>query len=125
VLSKVTLGVAAGANITSPYANLPQGAVLVNSTLPDGSSSVKNLLFGGGAARSSLSSRTLQLSHQLSWFSGDNSHTFKLTWGATLDAFRSEASQGLLGAFTYNSLDALAAGRPSSFTRTFAETRQS
>jgi hypothetical protein len=125
VLSKVTLGVAAGANITSPYANLPQGAVLVNSTLPDGSSSVKNLLFGGGAARSSLSSRTLQLSHQLSWFSGDNSHTFKLTWGATLDAFRSEASQGLLGAFTYNSLDALAAGRPSSFTRTLAETRQS
>ena len=125
ILSKTTIGLAAGVNEVSPYASVPDANVLVNSTLPDGSASVKRLQFGGGSTRSSQLTRTLQLNNQLSWYSEDNVHTFKLTLGAMHDAFRNEDSPGLLGTFAYNSLAELEAGRPASFTRTLGASKQS
>ena len=78
VLTKTTLGVAGQSASMHPYEVIPEGTVRVTSTLPDGSSSVRSLSFGGNGIQSSTSSRTFQLTNQLSWFSLDNKHTLKL-----------------------------------------------
>ena len=118
ILTKTTLGFAASGNSTSPYETLPEGNVRVGSSLPDGTSSVKSLLFGGSSMLSSLTNQAVQLNNQLSWYSEDNAHTLKLTTGLVRDAFQTDISPSLLGAFTYNSLADLEAGQASSFTRT-------
>ena len=125
ILTRTTLGYAGSGNSTEPYLRLPQGSVLVSSTLPDGSSAVKSLAFGGNPASSSLRNQTVQLNNQLTWYSSDNTHTLKLTSGLTRDAFANDVSSNLLGSFSFNSLADLEARTPSSFTRTLSMARQS
>jgi hypothetical protein len=120
VLSKTTLGYAAQAINTDPYEQLPEGIVRVTSALPDGGSAVRSLSFGGNAMRSSSSSRAMQVSNQLSWYSLDNAHTIRLTSGLAHDAFTSDVGQHQLGSFTFNSLADLEAGVAASFTRTLS-----
>jgi hypothetical protein len=124
VLTRTTLGVAASANATDPYLQLPQGSVLVNSALPGGGSSVKSLLFGGNPSGSSLDNRTIQLSNQLSWYTANNRHTLRLTSGVTTEAFTSDVSANLRGSYAFNSLADLDSGRASLFTRTLEKHTQ-
>src|SRR5204862_1258416 len=68
---------------------------------------------------------TVQLNNQLSWYSLDNTHTIRVTSSLARDAFTSDLGQRLSGSFTFNSLGALVAGTPASFTRTLSTTAQS
>jgi hypothetical protein len=124
VLSKTTLGVAAQSTAVDPYERIPEGAVRVTSTFPDGVSSVRTLSFGGNALNSATSSRAMQLTNQLSWFSLDNTHTIRLASSVAEDGFSSDLGQGTYGAYRFNSLADLAAGVPSSFSRTLSSSRQ-
>jgi hypothetical protein len=125
VLSKTTLGFAGQGTSADPYQHLPEGIVLVASTLPDGGSSVRSLSFGGNALNTSTANRTVEVTNQMSWFSLDNTHTLRLTSSLGHDTFRSDVGQGLLGTFRFNSLSDLATGVPASFTRTLTSTTQS
>lgn len=122
ILSRTTLGLAASGSSTSPYAAIPEGNVRVASSLPDGTTSVKTLFFGGGAVESSLANQSVQFTNQLSWFSANNRHAFKLTASAMRDAFHSDVRPSRFGTFSYNSLADLEAGQPASFTRTLGFT---
>jgi hypothetical protein len=124
VLSKTTLGVAAQSTVVDPYERIPEGTVRVTSTFPDGASSVRTLAFGGNALRSATSSRAVQLTNQLSWFSLDNTHTIRVASSVAHDGFSSDLGQGLYGAYRFNSLADLAAGVPSSYSRTLSSSRQ-
>jgi hypothetical protein len=125
ILTKTTIGFAGSGTSTEPYVRMPEGSVRVSSILPDGSASVKPLVFGGNSALSSLGNRTLQATNRLSWYTADNRHTLKLATSVARDWFRSDASPSLLGSFAFNSLADLEAGRASSFTRTIAAATQS
>lgn len=125
VLTKTTLGFAASGTRIAPFVDLPEGSVRVSSDFPDGTASVKPLLFGGTSARSSQSNSTVQLTNQLSWFSANNRHTIKIGTSVQRDAFTSDAERGVLGSFTFNSLSDLESGRASSFTRTLSAPSQS
>ncbi len=125
ILSKTTIGLAAQANATNPYQQIPEGIVRVTSALPNGGSSVRSLSFGGGALQSSSANQTIQLSNQLTWYSLDNTHTIRVTSSLAHDAFTSDIGQHLSGSFVFNSLGDLEAGRPASFTRTFSAAAQS
>jgi hypothetical protein len=118
VLSKTTLGIGVFRSRVDPYLDLPSGMVRVRSELDDGTSPVKSLLFGGNASRSQSHSEALQLSNQLSWFSGANRHTIKVATSVGYAASSNENDAGLFGAFTFNSLEDLEAGRAASFSRT-------
>ena len=125
VLSKTTLGLAASGLRTTPFEQLPEGVVRVASALPDGTTSVKPLSFGGSPTQSLQSDRAIQLNNQLSWYSLDNTHTIKLTSSIQRDGFDTDVGQSLHGTFSFNSLADLEANRPASFTRTLGETTRS
>jgi hypothetical protein len=124
MLSKTTLGFASSGMVLEPYEQLPEGSVRVVSRLPDGSSSVKSLFFGGNGQSSSTTNQTIQVSNQLSWYSSDNKHTLKIASSLAHDAFTSDQSPSLLGSFAFNSLADLEAGRPSSYARTLSKNTQ-
>ena len=90
ILSKTTLGIGVQANTANPYQNIPEGVVRIASTLPDGGSAVRSLSFGGNTTESSSSSRTIQLSNQLTWYSLDNKHTLRVMSSLTHDAFATD-----------------------------------
>lgn len=61
VLSQTTLGVAVQRQSQSPYFDFPTGNVRVASQLPDGTTSIKMLSFGGGAPPTEVSNQAAQL----------------------------------------------------------------
>lgn len=122
VLTHTTLGYSVAHSVSMPFLNYPQGSVRVNSVLPDGSSAVRNLLFGGGTPPSSSTSQTAQLTNQLTWYSANNKHTLKLASSVAREQNISDAANGTLGSFSFNSLADLEAGRPSGFSRTLSST---
>jgi hypothetical protein len=126
VLSESTIGVNGNRNYGSPYTDLPSASVLVNSTFPDGTSSVRTLSFGGSPSLNSRStSLGLAASNQLSWFSRSNKHRLKLTTELRQDAYDQDQTNNLLGSFRYNSLADVEANRPASFTRSLLPRTQS
>jgi hypothetical protein len=125
VLSKTTVGMAISGQQSLPYSNMPEGSVRVASTLDNGTSSVKPLLFGGSSSRSSQRDVAVQVLNQMSWFSADNRHTIKVTSGVDHDTYRSDAAPSVFGTYAFNSLQDLEGGQASSFTRTIGVRRQS
>lgn len=126
VLSETSVGVSANRNYGSPYLDLPNGAVRVNSIFPDGTSSVQSLSFGGNPAMgTSATTQSAQATNQLSWFSENNKHRLKLTSELRRDAYGQDLTTNRLGTFTFNSLADLQAGRPASFTRQLSSRRRS
>jgi hypothetical protein len=118
ILSETSLGVSWSRDYADPYLSLPGGRVRVNSLFDDGTNGVQMLSFGGSQSLSNAStSLGAQAMNQLSWFSRNNKHRLKLTSELRYDDFSQDQASNLLGTFTFNSLDDLAAGRPSSFTR--------
>ena len=105
----------------SPLLALPTAKVDVASPLGDGGQDVATLTFGGNnAAPQRTDDRTIELTDELSWLSGDSKHRVKL--GSYLNRIRGHDDQipNQLGTFTFPSLAALAADSPSTFTRTLA-----
>ena len=118
ILSQTNLGVSAQRVESTPFLQYPSGTVRVNSTLEDGSSSIRSLSFGGSQTPFSQLTQALQLSNTLSWYSGNNKHAIKLTSNLSREHNTNEANSNLLGSYSFNSLADLEAGRPASYTRT-------
>jgi hypothetical protein len=94
--------------------------VLVASTFEDGvGTGVQSLIFGGGQNLSSSNRSTgASLQNTLSWFDDANKHRVKLSTELHYSGSSQDPSSNLLGTFTFNSLEDLAAGVPASFNRT-------
>ena len=108
---------------SAPYVNLPTGSVLVGSSSKDGGASLVPLAFGGGASAnhsiaSSWSTRNEML--RIVQF-----HQVRIGQELTFDWIRSTGLASGLGTYVYQSLDDLAANRPSSYSRTFGTADQS
>jgi hypothetical protein len=126
LLSETTLSVGGNRNYSTPYAELPNGTVLVNSTFADGTSGVRNLGFGGSAnLGTSNSAVTTELQNQLSWFSRNNKHRLKLSSELQHEGYDQDQTTNLNGTFGYNSLADLAANRPAFYTRSLLNRVQS
>ena len=118
VLSETSLGLSRSRNYGSPYLDLPSGTVRINSTFPDGTSSIKTVAFGGSSSMNTSQTNTgTELTNQLSWFSASNKHRIKFTTELRRDAFTQNQQVNTLGSFTFNSLADLEAQQPSSFSR--------
>ncbi len=118
ILSETSLGLSRSRSYGVPYVELPSGTVLINSIFADGTSSLKNISFGGNANLNNSQTNTgTEFRNQLSWFSASNKHRIKMTTELRRDAFILNQQSNTLGSFTFNSLADLEAQRPSSFSR--------
>jgi Carboxypeptidase regulatory-like domain len=118
ILSETSLGLNRSRNYGDPYLDMPSGTVLITSTFPDGSTSIKPVSFGGSSNMNTSQTNTgTELTNQLSWFSSSNKHRIKFTTELRRDAFTQNQQTNTLGSFTFNSLADLEAQRPSSFSR--------
>lgn len=107
-----------GAN---PYLRLPEGRVLVGSTLSNGQTALAGLDFGGNSALpNDNASNQLELTNELSWLSGGGKHRWKLGGLINRSGFRTTAGANRSGNFQFLSLADLDANRPSQFSRSFA-----
>jgi hypothetical protein len=126
ILSETTIGVNGSHSYGTPYLTLPSGSVLVNSLFTDGTSSVRNLAFGGNPALGTHGSTlTTEAMNQLSWFSRNNKHRIKLSSELRRDRYDQDQTTNAYGSFAYNSLADLAANRPASYSRTLLPRVQS
>jgi hypothetical protein len=123
ILSETGVAVSQSRRYTTPYVDLPAGNVLVNSTFADGTSGVESIAFGGSAASSNLTSTSVELTNQLSWFSENNKHRIKVTTDVRRDGYSLEQANNHLGTFAFQSLADLQSGRAVSFTRQLAPNR--
>jgi hypothetical protein len=126
ILSESAAGFTGSRSAGSPYSSLPNASVLVNSTFPDGTSSVRTVGFGGnpylGTSNTTLG---VNASNQLSWFSRNNKHRIRLASEIRQEAYDQDQTTNLLGSFFFNSLTDLQANRPASFTRSLLPRVQS
>ena len=107
-----------GAN---PYLRLPEGRVLVGSTLSNGQTALAGLDFGGNSALpNDNASNQLELTNELSWLSGGGKHRWKLGGLINRSGFRTTAGANRSGNFQFLSLADFDANRPSQFSRSFA-----
>lgn len=107
-----------GAN---PYLRLPEGRVLVGSTLSSGQTAITSLDFGGnGALPNDNASTQLEVTNETSWLSGGGKHRWKVGELINRSGFRTTAGANRSGNFQFLSLADLEANRPSQFTRSFA-----
>ncbi len=103
---------------SEPWLFLPTARVRVTSALPDGTSGVSNLPFGGNAGLNDESTNgSWELQSNTSWISKDTKHRVKLASSLQYAWLEQESRTNLLGTWGYNSLADLASGIPSSFTR--------
>ncbi|HEX9692228.1 MAG TPA: carboxypeptidase-like regulatory domain-containing protein [Gemmatimonadales bacterium] len=102
-----------------PYLSVPQGRVVVASSLEDGSTGFTTLILGGNASLPSSSRvRALDLSDEVSLLPGALRHRIKLGGAFRVQGIRQSDPANQFGIFTYNSLRDLETGTPASFTRT-------
>lgn len=101
---------------TVPNSLLPEGRVRVSSELEDGTRAVTSLTFGGGAAGTESSDRTVEVSNELSLLLG-LSHRLRIGGMLNSSTSRQESAGNRFGTFTFNSLADFEANRPSAYTR--------
>ena len=119
ILSETNAGINTTRNYGEPFLDLPSGVVRVNSELANGASGVQSLGFGGSQGLSSRSSQIgASFANTLSWFDDANKHRVKFGTELQFSGNTQNQSNNLLGTYTFNSLEDLAARRPASFTRT-------
>mgnify|MGYP001594307351 FL=1 len=112
-----------GAN---PYLRLPEGRVLVGSTLSNGQVGFSGLDFGGNSALpNDNASNQLEVSDEMSWLSGGGKHRWKLGGLLNRSGFRTTAGANRNGNFQFLSLADFDTNRPSQFTRSFAPAQRS
>ena len=126
LFTETSLGYNLSRNSAEPFVNLPSGSVRVNSSLDDGSASVRSLAFAGSTNLNTASQNaSLAANNTISWFSSNNRHRVKLTSELRRDSYWQDFTTNQLGTFTYNSLAALEANQPASFTRQLSPRRRS
>ena len=100
---------------------LPEARVHVTSDLPDSIRGIATLTFGGNHAfPQHTDNTTAEVREEVSWLTHDAAHRIKLGGYFNSVRLRANETPNQLGTFVFHSLDAWAAGRPSSFTRTLA-----
>ncbi len=119
-LGDVRSGVTVSRNRLTPYLTLPDGVVQLVSALPDGSTGLAGVQFGGnGALESDQRTWTWETIAELQLYPpGAAAHRVKLDADLRFDHFAQDLLANPLGAFMYNSLSDLATNQPASFTRT-------
>jgi len=107
---------------TTPLFTLPSGNVRTVSTDAE-SGGVASLAFGGNdRLANDLSRLTWETMQESQVYAVPGTrHRVKLFGQVRVDASTQRARPNALGAFAYNSLDDLGAGRPASFTRTLVQ----
>jgi len=117
-LTETNITVSGARSAGDPYYDMPSGTVRINSTLPDGTTGVRAVQFGGSTFLDNSSrNSSVGAINTLSWFSKNNKHRLKLTSELRRDAFSQDQTTNQLGSFSYLSLGDLAAGRAASFSR--------
>ena len=118
VLSETSIGVNQMRLTSSPFLDLPNANVRVNSTFDDGTPSVSTVSFGGNPAMNiGVTQTSEQFMNALSWFSENNKHRLKYTTELRHDQYSQDLTTNQLGTFSFNSLADLDAGRPAVFSR--------
>jgi len=117
VLSQTTLGLSISHQSQDPFLDFPTGTVRVASKLPDGTTSIKNLQFGGGSPPFEGQNGAAQLTNTMQWFSNNNKHSIKLMSMLTREHNTTDVAASR-GNFVFNSLSDLENDIPSAYTRT-------
>ncbi len=118
ILTETNVNVSASRNYGTPFLQLPNGSVRINSVLPDGTDGLRVVSFGGNPfLATTQQSGSAGLLNTLSWFSRNSRHRVKLTSEVRRDIFEIDQTVNRNGTLTYNSLADLEAGRAVSFTR--------
>ena len=122
VLTETRLAISGVHTEVTPYQPLPGASVLVRSGLADASRDISGVTLGGGSYLPADDRRwTAEGANETIWNARGTRHRFKaLVWGRG-DGLRQEATANQLGTFAFNSIEDLAAGRPTSFTRTLSQ----
>lgn len=105
---------------SSPYLSIPGGNVLLTSTLADGTLGLGSIPFGGnGSLASDTRGVSWEVVNQTAFLlRGHASLPMKFYLQSSLDQFHQSPNANRLGDFGFASLNALAAGQPSSYSRT-------
>lgn len=124
ILTETRLAASRVTDATMPFAQLPGATVLVRSA--DGASAIGTGLSGlsvaGAPYLATNESRwTLEGANETVWNMGGRRHRFKALVSGRADGLAQESRNNALGTFTFNSIADLAAGTPSSFTRTLEQ----
>jgi hypothetical protein len=122
VLTETRLAASATSTEVTPYRQQPGVSILVRSAGSDGNNDITGLTLGGGSFLATRDARwTTEGANETIWNAGGRRHRFKaLLWGRA-DGLRQEGVANQLGAFSFNSIEDLAAGRPASFSRTLSQ----
>lgn len=118
VLSETALGIAASTSTGAPFTRLPSGTVRIDSRLDENTLGLASAGFGGSPLLPvDAHSAEWSIVNQSSWFSRDNRHRLKATVELHRQAQTDDRRTTRLGAFDFNSLTDLEAGRPAQFIR--------
>ncbi|MBI3789688.1 MAG: carboxypeptidase regulatory-like domain-containing protein [Gemmatimonadetes bacterium] len=120
-LNRVRVNVGQTIGETTPYLALPAASVLVNSVATDGSG-LTTLGVGGSNLPSQRDTRwTAEASDELAWTAGGRRHLFKTIAWLRADGLEQHGLANGNGQYAFNSIAALQAGKPVSFTRTLSQ----
>lgn len=120
VLNELTTALSYSGSHSTPYLNAPGGNVLVSSLMPDGATTLGSLGFGGNSSFASDSKlESWELVNTTNFLGGGRAELpMKLYLQSRFDGFSLVPSVNRYGTFSFPSLGALAAGEPSTYSRT-------
>ncbi|HET9684847.1 MAG TPA: carboxypeptidase-like regulatory domain-containing protein [Gemmatimonadaceae bacterium] len=105
----------------SPYRAIPAADVLVRSDAVGETPDVTGVTLGGGVSLPAHDRRwTVEAGNETFWNALGTRHRFKASLWGRADGLRQEGIANQLGTFSFNSIEDLAQGNASSFTRTLS-----
>ncbi len=127
ILNEFQIGLNRSVNASAPYVLLPGGSVMVASEYEDGRTGLTSLRFGGnsGGGRTSQNTTALQIRNSTSWLTTDTRHQWKWSEEVTINRNSNSAVSDQFGSFVYQSLNDLAANRPTSYSRSLSSQARS
>ena len=121
VINEMRMSYSQSDRAAEPYMLVPGGRVQVASLLSDGSVGVRNVSFGGNTTMpTNTTSKSFQVSDELSWLPGRASHRFKIGGSYMEQQSTSDMGRNRLGTYSFSSLSDLENGVASSFRRIVA-----
>jgi hypothetical protein len=126
ILTETRLAASGVHTRVTPYENLPGASVLVRSAAADATHDVTGITLGGGTFLPTDDRRwTAEGANETIWNVGGRRHRLKALAWARADGLRQEGIANSLGSYTFNSIEDLAAGHPTSFSRTLTQPARS
>jgi hypothetical protein len=121
ILNETRIAASAVRTEVDPYQEIPGATVLVRSPGDDGSD-VTSLTLGGGTFLAANDSRwTAEGANETIWNAVGRRHRFKALLFGRADGLEQSGISNSLGTFSFNSIQDLQAGKPTSFTRTLSQ----